>query len=92
MEVETNFLAEEWLELLQKEVKPAFSAIDFVSYIPPSPETQPWKKMSPRVLVIIPEKSLFIYNLKGVAVTKRAVINSLKRYVFQITQKHMTEK
>jgi hypothetical protein len=90
MEIKTNFLAEDWLEVLEKQVKPIFPEMDFVVY-------QPEAKVegainSPKISIVFSEKTAFLYKLRGAEVDDRTVIDSLKRYVFKVTKKKMTEK
>lgn len=90
MEIKTNFLAEDWLEILQKEVKPNFPDIEFSTWTPD--KAMPGVVYSPKILIIMSGKTNFVYSLKGANTTPKVVTESLRRYVFKITKKVMIER
>jgi len=82
MEIMTNFLAEECLGFLKEKVEPEFPGIRFETY-KPGPDT-PVKRYAARVLIIIDDKTVFKYKLKGISTTNWHVISSLKTYAYNI--------
>jgi hypothetical protein len=90
MEIKTNFLAEEWLEVLEKKVKPSFPGVEFTTYTPEKRIEGEIK--SPKIIINISDKAAFVYNLQGRQTNPRIVIDSLRRYVYLTTKKVMNEK
>ena len=92
MEVETDFLAEEWYDLLKKEVEPDFPGTEFYIYKPSKSRfALPWAQYADKIGVRIDDKEVFKNRLKGypIVVNKSSVEDSLAGYVWKKTKKVM---
>jgi hypothetical protein len=89
---ETGFLAEEWYDFLKEEVEHKFPGIRFGTYTPSSDLNNPAVICAKCVSVIIDDKAIFKYSLKGTPLNSSAVTRSLIHYVKQTHNKVMRER
>ena len=89
MNIETDYLAEEWLDFLKEEVEPKFPGIYFEKYEPPRDPDFASIRYAERILVVIDDKLVFKNGLKGQQTNKRTTEVSLQRYVYHATGKVM---
>lgn len=95
MEVETDFLAEEWFTFLKEKVEPHFPDTEFYIYAPPvRPGLQGVASNAHKIGVRIDDKAIFKTRLKGypIVVTKKTVEESLQNYVYSTTKKFMNPR
>lgn len=92
MDIKTDFLAEEWFDLLKTKVEPVFTGTEFYTYTPPPGKgLRRFARNSPKIGVIVDDKEVFKNRLKGypVVVDKLSVEASLQRHVWSTFKKVM---